>query len=1211
MKKTYSSCVSLDMTVVPKPSFAPDGNVTIRIETNQPQNDLNAGAVSTYALSVNGFPIGIDRWNTNNAGLIQKDGSIQLTLTGEMLEAFGGFPLEFSTVFRETNYESLSCSAYLIFDQGSTHSVDYIGSFEEETGFITVEAPEFTADGEFTVWGKAMPSAVGSQYYTADKHTDYNVTLFADGVPVAQTRSDRKGNFKAKVLINTEGLKEYEGIEFTASGSYADGSFARVSDPVTTLYTPIDGVLKKYEIFWENHRGDAENGRMQSMVILDGGDPVSLDLLWYRGAINSDDQARVQWKMTFDNPDDITSVTVDVQRNGYVQTIDAVKQEDGTWLTPLTYIPGSAPDGTTVSYSVKTKPAHLIRKDDSDFTDEQLRSVYNRLASTSLISGLTVAENSMTFKLAGKNKTLPVSVTSKELDWDKEEAEDLDSFEPVFIYGEEEGDLLPNVILTQEGWFEGRLVDGFEGDEYVFGTRTINKYTDDPGTIYISRVLTATRCVTAVWDTANKKKFMTVIDIGGNVQHDPGINKELEKKIAESSLTEEQADLLRTLGNAETVYDIWNAFYTQLAAAFAEGAKAEVNGEPLTETAVFTGSMNALTPDLPAAPGALSLTKKIDLNKAENWTWDNVQKAIDQLKEAKEAGDDLSEWMEEIDVTSEEISKLHQFLKDNECLHLIYKAYDSNGNPGPFDIVPEIREMFGQRMTTEVKNALDTATSFGKDFSEKGLQAAWDKLGDVLTTGGFIQRMTGDRFKEEVRERAWGRKSTNMARRLYYAARYAETYERNSNNGGLCSEGINWKNWPKDIYNPDDWKNRSDREKENAILDRYNQKILTPVNYNNQSSPPGPQGRYDPSGYVYEAVPSNRIEGAEVTLFTLNGELDVTRDANDIITGISGGTAVFADSAQFGIEPNPQTTGEDGRYQWFVPEGWWRVKVTAEGFEDADTGNSKDYGLNAVLNSKDNCWYMPVLPVQLDVNIPLVSYAAPEVEKIDATTLGLLVKFSKYMDEESLKKDHFILIVNGEMMPFKLVKTDSEKSSTAEDAPSYTSTLLLTYEGAAEGDKVQLAIDNRVKSYAGVQMNERYDSGELTVKASEQVSKPEADIPSGQVEKNTAVTLSCSTDGAVIRYTTDGSEPTEKSPVYTAPIFVSEAVTVKAAAFKAGMLPSDVLTVSYTVPEETVIIVPEKVVATMNGKIVSDGDTLTPGYLTLTTATEGAEIWPC
>ncbi len=105
------------------------------------------------------------------------------------------------------------------------------------------------------------------------------------------------------------------------------------------------------------------------------------------------------------------------------------------------------------------------------------------------------------------------------------------------------------------------------------------------------------------------------------------------------------------------------------------------------------------------------------------------------------------------------------------------------------------------------------------------------------------------------------------------------------------------------------------------------------------------------------------------------------------------------------------------------------------------------------------------------------------------------------------------------------------------------------------------------------------------------------------------MTLSCSTDGAVIRYTADGSDPAEESPVYTAPIFISETVTVKAAAFKAGMLPSDVLTVSYTVPEETVIIVPEKVVATMNGKTVSDGDTLTPGYLTLTTATEGAEIW--
>ena len=42
----------------------------------------------------------------------------------------------------------------------------------------------------------------------------------------------------------------------------------------------------------------------------------------------------------------------------------------------------------------------------------------------------------------------------------------------------------------------------------------------------------------------------------------------------------------------------------------------------------------------------------------------------------------------------------------------------------------------------------------------------------------------------------------------------------------------------------------------------------------------------------------------------------------------------------------------------------------------------------------------------------------------------------------------------------------------------------------SEGDKVQLAIDSRVQSYAGIPMNERYDSGELTVKAPEQVSKP-------------------------------------------------------------------------------------------------------------------------
>ena len=65
---------------------------------------------------------------------------------------------------------------------------------------------------------------------------------------------------------------------------------------------------------------------------------------------------------------------------------------------------------------------------------------------------------------------------------------------------------------------------------------------------------------------------------------------------------------------------------------------------------------------------------------------------------------------------------------------------------------------------------------------------------------------------------------------------------------------------------------------------------------------------------------------------------------------------------------------------------------------------------------------------------------------------------------------------------------------------------------------------------------------------------------------NTAV-ITCDTEGAVIRYTVDGSEPTEESEIYTGPIeFTGKDMTIRARAFADGMYASESseLTVSGT-----------------------------------------------
>jgi len=94
-------------------------------------------------------------------------------------------------------------------------------------------------------------------------------------------------------------------------------------------------------------------------------------------------------------------------------------------------------------------------------------------------------------------------------------------------------------------------------------------------------------------------------------------------------------------------------------------------------------------------------------------------------------------------------------------------------------------------------------------------------------------------------------------------------------------------------------------------------------------------------------------------------------------------------------------------------------------------------------------------------------------------------------------------------------------------------------------------------------------SSEDTPAVKQTVATPTFSPAAGAVNSGTEVTINCATEGAVIHYTTDGSEPTASSLTYSTAISITTAQTIKAIAVKDGMNNSEVASAGYFVKIDT------------------------------------------
>lgn len=203
----------------------------------------------------------------------------------------------------------------------------------------------------------------------------------------------------------------------------------------------------------------------------------------------------------------------------------------------------------------------------------------------------------------------------------------------------------------------------------------------------------------------------------------------------------------------------------------------------------------------------------------------------------------------------------------------------------------------------------------------------------------------------------------------------------------------------------------------------------------------------DPSGYVYEAVPSNRLQGVTATAYYKETVEDQFGDKHDNI--------VLWNAAEYAQE-NPLFTDENGMYRWDVPSGLWQVKFEKEGYV---TTYSE---------------WLPVPPPQLDVNVAMTQNIQPSVTEVKADENGVEVIFDKYMLPETLVPENFVVTKNGEPLAGTIELLDEEAVEEGSETTYASRVRFIPADGIKllSQDEIKLTVNKAVKSYAGVPMEE-------------------------------------------------------------------------------------------------------------------------------------------
>lgn len=199
----------------------------------------------------------------------------------------------------------------------------------------------------------------------------------------------------------------------------------------------------------------------------------------------------------------------------------------------------------------------------------------------------------------------------------------------------------------------------------------------------------------------------------------------------------------------------------------------------------------------------------------------------------------------------------------------------------------------------------------------------------------------------------------------------------------------------------------------------------------------------DPSGFVYETVTSNRLQGVTAGVYQKTWEEDMYGDLHEKIN---------LWRAEEYAQANPVLTNTYGEYAWDVPEGEWQVKFEKEGYETTYSD------------------WLPVPPPQLNINIPMRQATPPYVNEARGYESGIEINFNKFMIPATISSEFISATRNSENASGTVVFLNEESDPYNPDETFVSKIRFVPDMPFTTDDEVVLTVKKDVKSYADVGM---------------------------------------------------------------------------------------------------------------------------------------------